>query len=143
MLRKSVLTLACTFALAGSVWADTPIGPLARPERGAPARNEADGNIRNGEGGAGPKRQDGMPLDQADTTYARERRRRRIDARRPPRQCKHRGDIRGKFTRERDGNASQTGGDHKTVVKSTLQVDQGSALRRCSQRTAPQRSGGQ
>ena len=59
MLRKSVLTLACTFALAGSVWADTPIGP-GTTGTGGTGGNEADGNIRNGEGGAGPKRQDGM-----------------------------------------------------------------------------------
>ena len=65
MLRKSVLTLACTFALAGSVWADTPIG-LGTTGTGGTGANEADGSIRNGEGGAGPKRQDGMPLDQAD-----------------------------------------------------------------------------
>jgi hypothetical protein len=65
MLTKSFLLLACTFALSGSVWADTPIGPGATGIGGT-GPNAADAQVRDGEGGMGPKRQDGMLLDQAD-----------------------------------------------------------------------------
>jgi hypothetical protein len=67
MLNKSLLTLACTFALAGSVWADTPIGPGVTGSGGTGA-STADAKVRDREGGgAGPKRQDGAPLDKADS----------------------------------------------------------------------------
>jgi hypothetical protein len=66
MLRNSFLALACTLALNGSVWADTPVGPGATGVGGT-GPNAADARVRDREGGgAPPKRQDGMPVDQAD-----------------------------------------------------------------------------
>ena len=66
MLRNSFLALACTLALSGSVWADTPVGPGATGIGGT-GSNAADARVRDREGGgSAPKRQDGTPLDQAD-----------------------------------------------------------------------------
>ena len=66
MLRNSFLALACTLAVSGSVWADTPVGPGATGIGGT-GSNAADAKVRDREGGgSAPKRQDGTPLDQAD-----------------------------------------------------------------------------
>lgn len=66
MLRKSFLAVTFTFAVSGSAWADTPVGPGATGIGGT-GPNAADANVRDREGGGTPpKRRDGMPVDQAD-----------------------------------------------------------------------------
>jgi hypothetical protein len=65
MLRKRFLAVACTLAVSGSVWADTPVGPGATGIGGT-GPNAADAKVRDREGGTPPQRRDGMPVDQAD-----------------------------------------------------------------------------
>ena len=88
MLMKRFLALVCTLALTGSAWADTPIGPGATGTGGT-GPNAADSGTRTRDGGgAGPKRQDAVPVDESDSKV-----------RASP----------GAAPRTRDGNTSNTG----------------------------------
>ena len=90
MLMKRFLALACTLALTGSAWADTPIGPGVTGTGGT-GPNAADSGTRTRDGGgAGPKRQDAAPVDQTDS---------KVRANAGP----------GAAPRTRDGSTSNTG----------------------------------
>jgi hypothetical protein len=65
-MRKTLLAAGLAFALCGTAFADTPIGPGATGSGGT-GLDSADTNLKPGAGGE-PRvqRQDGAPADQAD-----------------------------------------------------------------------------
>ena len=65
-MRKTLLAAGLTFALCGTAFADTPIGPGVTGSGGT-GLDSADTKLKPGAGGE-PRvqRQDGTPVDQAD-----------------------------------------------------------------------------